>query len=69
MEEIIEWIGEVLVGIFTESRKGLWFLTGTVLTVFGIIQINHGGSVPLTVFLFILALLSFLMTIRKRKNR
>ncbi|MFN5784967.1 MAG: hypothetical protein ACK457_03305 [Flavobacteriia bacterium] len=69
MEEIIEWIGEFLVGLIIDSRRGLWLLVGIVLTVFGIVQINRSGEVTLAVFFLVLGLFSFFMCFRKFRKK
>jgi hypothetical protein len=49
MEELIEWIGEFIVELFTGTRKILWLLIAHILITLGILELFRESEIKLAI--------------------
>jgi hypothetical protein len=68
MEELIEWIIEFLVELFTGTRKILWLLIAFVLITLGILQLVRESEIWLAI-LFLTLGIAFLLFPFLRKDQ
>jgi predicted membrane protein len=68
MEELIEWIGEFIVELFTGTRKILWLLIATILITLGILQLVRESEIKLAI-VFLLLGIAFLLFPFLRKDK
>ena len=67
LEEIIEWLGEFLIELFTGTRRTLLVLFGLVSITLGIVQLSRNSGVLFSILLFTLGIIFILLAfIRKR---